>query len=210
MMRNYENDVARHRDLERVKKQEELDNDKRFLNALEYQQMLDRQKKLEEKMKLKEEVDHDLERSKQRKYMEGIQRVADVEKNKKLFTDYDNMLNGREKAYKDKLSAMNDRIYNNGMKHTDFMNNEAHHGIRNDPFYLKNDFNFNRRLAEMKEKEKDAMRHDPSKMAERMRMVNILFKNFSKKILMSLIVNRNTISLVIKTITELTLIIRIR
>ena len=86
--------------------------------------------------------------------------------------EYDSMITGREKAYRDKMNAMNARIYHNGMKHADYMS-EANSKIRDDPFHLQNDFEFNRKLAEMKANEKEAIRNDPNNMAERMKLVNL-------------------------------------
>jgi hypothetical protein len=64
MQRNYEDDMMKQREVDKIKKQDELDKDMRFLNAIEYQKMLDRQKKLEDRMKMKSDFDIDLERSK--------------------------------------------------------------------------------------------------------------------------------------------------
>jgi hypothetical protein len=69
MMKDHEDDMMRHCELGRMKKQEEFDKDMRFLNAVEYQKMLDRQKQLEGKMKLKSDFDNDMERSKHNKHV---------------------------------------------------------------------------------------------------------------------------------------------
>jgi hypothetical protein len=106
--------------------------------------------------------------------MNEMARNADQEMTKKLMSDYDYALYGNERVYRDRLNAMNEKIYNHGMKHNDYLN-EANSKIRNDPFHLKNDFDFNRKLAEMKAYEKEAKKNDPNNMAERLRMVRQLF-----------------------------------
>jgi hypothetical protein len=111
--------------------------------------------------------------------MQEMQRQAEREKSRKLMTDYDTMLDDRERAYKDKINSMNEKIYSHGMKHTNFLNNEAN-GCRSEPFHLRNDFDFNRKMAEMKANEKDAIRNNPNHMAERRRMVNYQINALAK------------------------------
>jgi hypothetical protein len=101
-----------------------------------------------------------------------MRRQVDQEKSKVLMKEYDSMITGREKAYRDKMNAMNDKIYHHGMKHADYMN-EANSKVRNDPFHLMNDFDFNKRLAEMKANEREAKRNDPNNMVERVKMVKL-------------------------------------
>lgn len=97
--------------------------------------------------------------------MEEVERVADVERHKKLMEEYNQDWLNNERRYKDKISGMNDNIYKHGMQLNSYIHSEK------EPYYLKNDHDFNKRLAELKALERDYMRNDPAKVQERMRMV---------------------------------------
>lgn len=78
LMKQHENEAMNHKDKEReqvdfinllliYQKIHELENDKKFLDSIEYQKYLENQKKLEQKMKLKNEHLNDLENYYKRK-----------------------------------------------------------------------------------------------------------------------------------------------
>jgi hypothetical protein len=69
IMKNHEDDIMKQKDCVRMKKQEELDKDIKFLNGVEYQRMLDQQKRHDDKMRLKSDFDNDLERSKHQRHV---------------------------------------------------------------------------------------------------------------------------------------------
>jgi hypothetical protein len=97
--------------------------------------------------------------------VEEVERQADVEKHRKQMDEYNQDWLNIEKRYKDKINNMNDNIYKHGMQLNSFTQNDK------DPYYLMNDNEFNKRLAELKSLERDYLKNDPTKIQERIRMV---------------------------------------
>jgi hypothetical protein len=95
-----------------------------------------------------------------------MERTADAERQKKLMEEFNQDWSVNERRYKDKINGMNENIYKHGMQLNSYIHNEK------EPYYLKNDHDFNKRLAELKALERDFMRNDPAKVQERLRMVS--------------------------------------
>jgi len=97
--------------------------------------------------------------------MDDVNKLVETENYKKLINQYDQGWMNLEKRYKDKINQMNEKIYNHGLQLNNYLHNEK------EPFYLKNDHDFNRRLAEIKANDKEAIKHDQNPLKERIRMV---------------------------------------
>lgn len=68
---------------------------------------------------------------------------------------------------------MNDKIYNHGSNFADYAKNYNLDSNIKEPFHIKNDYEFNRQLAEIKAHEKELMKHDPKLLNERLQEVSI-------------------------------------
>lgn len=71
---------------------------------------------------------------------------------------------------------MNNRIYNNAINHTGYMNDHSNGPFPNDPFYLKNDFEFNQRLAQQRADDREHLRKDQGAVDERLKDVDYQLK----------------------------------
>lgn len=86
----------------------------------------------------------------------------------KLIEEQNKMTYDREMEYRNKINSMNEKIYEHGQKFTDLMNFNNSPQL-NELFTLRDDHQFNRKLAEMKEIEREKIKKDPSKAQERLK-----------------------------------------
>lgn len=78
---------------------------------------------------------------------------------------------------------MNERIYDNVIKHNGYNHNSnSEQTIYTEPYYLKNDVEFNKRVGEMKARERDFIKKDPTLVNERLKDLDRLreFENKQK------------------------------
>ena len=76
----------------------------------------------------------------------------------------------RDFQYRNKLNNMNEKIYNNALKFSGYIQNSGSLSPKvNEPFFVKNDHEFNRRVAEMKFQEKENQKKDPTSLNERLK-----------------------------------------
>jgi hypothetical protein len=93
---------------------------------------------------------------------------ADIVLSQKLIEEQNKRIFDREMEYRNKINSMNDKIYEHGQKFTDLVkvNNAPE---LNELFNLRDDQQFNRKLAEIKEIEREKLRKDPTKVQERLK-----------------------------------------
>jgi hypothetical protein len=115
--------------------------------------------------------------------MEEMKRKDDILNNQRLIEEQNKQLNDRENQYRNKITSMNDRIYNNAMKYNGFVSDGASSPKMNDLYQVKNDHEFNKRLAEMRAMDKETFKRDKSLVYERLRDSE-LQKEFDNKMKM--------------------------
>jgi hypothetical protein len=77
---------------------------------------------------------------------------------------------------------MNNKIYNNALNLNGYIQNQSPSTNKNnEPYYLKNDYEFNKRLAELKAQEKEIQRKDPSGVNARLQEADRL-RDFESKL----------------------------
>jgi hypothetical protein len=87
----------------------------------------------------------------------------------------------RDFQYRNKLNNMNEKIYNNALKFSGYIQNSGSLSPKvNEPFFVKNDHEFNRRVAEMKFQEKENQKKDPTSLNERLKDLDRLNEFQSK------------------------------
>lgn len=121
-------------------------------NLQQYQSMIDAQRQIEKekKEKLRKEQENDLQNFYKKKDMERLERIKEGKNNIELFQQENKRRLDSYSQYKSKIDSMNSRIYNNAMKYNEFVNG----GANGDVFKTNNDFDFNKKIAEMHSKEK--------------------------------------------------------
>lgn len=121
-------------------------------NVKQYQIQTETQRKLdqEKKEKIRQEQENDLLNYYKRKDKERLDKIKEGQINQELFQQQNQRLNDSYNQYKNKIASMNNRIYNNALRYNEFVN-----GGKNDDLYkANNDFDFNKRIAELRSKEK--------------------------------------------------------
>ena len=98
-------------------------------------------------------------REKQKEKKESEEYIHNKMKND-IFLDLEN-------KYRSKISTMNNNIYKNALRYNDYLND----GKNNEIFKVKNDLIFNKKLAEMKEKEKQ------EQMLQKIKNINVQKEN---------------------------------
>ena len=117
-----------------------------------YQQEILKEKQIEKEKRenLRQLQKEDLLNYYRRKDEERSLRDKELENNLKTMKERDNKLFGSYNQYKDKIYKLNNNIYDNVLRHNDYMN-----GGKNDElFKVNNDLEYNRRIAELKDREK--------------------------------------------------------
>lgn len=104
---------------------------------------------------------------------------------KKLIEEQNRIQDARDMQYRNKLNNMNEKIYDNALKYSGYIQNSGDNlspKVKvNEPFFLKNDHEFNRRVAEMRLQEKENIKNDHTMINERLRDLDRL-KEFESKI----------------------------
>jgi hypothetical protein len=91
----------------------------------------------------------------------------------------------RDMQYRNKLNNMNEKIYNNALKYSGYIQNSGDPLTPkvkvNEPFFVKNDHEFNRMVAEMRVQEKESIKKDPTMVNERLKDLDRL-REFESKV----------------------------
>jgi hypothetical protein len=91
------------------------------------------------------------------------------------------MQDDRDDFHRNKLNTINNKIYDKALQYSGYLENNLSNSPKvSEPFYLKNDHEFNRRLAEMKFYEKDMQKKDLTKVNERLKEEQI-YRYFQSK-----------------------------
>ena len=117
-----------------------------------YQQEILKEKQIEKEKKenLRQLQQEDLLNYYRRKDEERSLRDKELEKNLKTMKERENKLYDSYNQYKDKIYKLNNHIYENALRYNDYMN-----GGKNDElFKVNNDLEYNKRIAELKDREK--------------------------------------------------------
>ena len=117
-----------------------------------YQQEILNEKKIEKEKKenLRQLQQEDLLNFYRRKDEERSLRDKELENNLKTMKERENKLFDSYNQYKDKIYKLNNNIYENALRYNDYMN-----GGKNDElFKVNNDLEYNKRIAELKDREK--------------------------------------------------------
>ena len=77
-------------------------------------------------------------------------RNQELERNLKTLSERENRLFDSYNQYKDKIYKLNNKIYDNALRYNDYMNG----GKNDDIFKVNNDLEYNKRIAELKDREK--------------------------------------------------------
>ena len=124
-----------------------------YLNGMNnYQQEILKEKKIEKEKRenLRQLQQEDLLNYYRRKDEERSLRDKELEKNLKTMKERENKLFDSYNQYKDKIYKLNNHIYENALRYNDYMN-----GGKNDElFKVNNDLEYNKRIAELKDREK--------------------------------------------------------
>lgn len=92
------------------------------------------------------------------------------EENRKLYEPYN--------QYRDKLNSINNDIYGKVYKFNGYMNEP----INNEAFKAKNDYEFNKYIADQRNKEREIRKFDPNEINKRLQEVYIHQYNLYKHI----------------------------
>ena len=117
-----------------------------------YQQEILKEKQIEKEKKenLRQLQQEDLLNYYRKKDEEKSLRDKELEKNLKTMKERENKLFDSYNQYKDKIYKLNNHIYENALRYNDYMN-----GGKNDElFKVNNDLEYNKRIAELKDREK--------------------------------------------------------
>ena len=150
---SYNQKEAMQKRMEKEKEKKQRYNEY-MTNLQQYQSQCDLQKKIEreKKEKRRQELENDLYSYYQRKDKERLDKLQEEKMNQQLFEQQNDYRNNMYNQYRNKIDSMNHRIYSNAMRYNNFVNG----GANDDLFTSSNDYDYNRKIAEMKEKE----RHD--------------------------------------------------
>ena len=117
-----------------------------------YQQEILKEKKIEKEKRenLRQLQQEDLLNYYRRKDEERSLRDKELENNLKTMKERENKIFDSYNQYKDKIYKLNNNIYENALRYNDYMN-----GGKNDElFKVNNDLEYNKRIAELKDREK--------------------------------------------------------
>jgi hypothetical protein len=128
---------------------------------------------MEIKSKLKNDQMQDLGNFFQKKQIDDLKRDEERKNYNKLIEGQIRKQEERDNEYRNKLNQMNDKVYDHGLKHTGYLQNHSNSPTKNEPFHVRNDHEFNRKLAEMRANEKGNLKNDQTLVQERMREMEI-------------------------------------
>lgn len=98
-----------------------------------------------------------------------MKKYEDVLNNHKLIDEQIRKQDERDFYHRNKLNSINNKIYDKAIKFNDYIQNKTNTPICNEPFYLKNDHEFNRRVAEIKNTEKENLKKDQTALNQRLK-----------------------------------------
>ena len=165
MNRGYEDEANMRREKERRRKMEEAEMDRKRLEGIKRQEEMEYQMRQEQKKRLLNEQLNDLDRYNRKKELDNMKKAEEGKENLKLFDEENQKWLDPYNQYKNKLDAMNNKIYGNVYKYNDFL----HDPISKDAFKAKNDFEFNRMIAEQRERDRENQRKNPLGLEQRMK-----------------------------------------
>lgn len=136
------------RQLQKQQRYKEYLNDlTNYNNQINYQLQIERAKK----ERIRQDKEQDLQNFRQKKEIERLNKLKEHERNKTLFQEEsERFLNNAYDRYKDRLNKMNNKIFNNAMRYSDYIQG----GNGRELYYGNNDYDYNRKVAEMHAKEK--------------------------------------------------------
>ena len=132
-----------------IRKQNEYYADvNQFNNQINFQLSLERDKK----EKIKQEKEHDLQNYLIKKEHEKQIKMKENEQNKILFKEESSrFLDNEYEQYRNKISKMNNNIYSHAKSYSNYIGND----YKKDLYDSNNDFDYNRKIAEMHAKGKN-------------------------------------------------------
>lgn len=132
-----------------IRKQNEYFADvNQFNNQINFQLSLERDKK----EKIKQEKEHDLQNYLIKKEHEKQIKMKENEQNKILFKEESSrFLDNEYEQYRNKISKMNNNIYSHAKSYSNYIGND----YKKDLYDSNNDFDYNRKIAEMQAKGKN-------------------------------------------------------
>lgn len=131
-----------------------MENLKNFNNQSRLQQQLD----FEKKEKLRRDNEENLQRYFIKKEAEKRNKMADASMIPKLLEEENSRMNQPHSDYMNKITSMNNRIYNNARRLNKFIT-----GNESDLYSNTNDIEYNKKLAEMHLKEKHDQLYSPDR-----------------------------------------------
>jgi hypothetical protein len=165
MIRGYEDEANYRKEQQKRRKMEEIEADRKRLEGMGNQEEQEHKLKNDQKKKLLNEQLNDLDEFNRKKARDQQKKLAEDELNRQLFAEQDRRMLEPLNQYKDRLNNMNNRIYGNVYKYNGILNSP----IDNDAFNAKDDYEFNRRIAEQRARERDDRRRNPEGLEERLR-----------------------------------------
>ena len=165
MNRGYEDEVNFRKEQERRRKMEEDELDRKRLEGLKRQDELEYQMRKEQKNRLLSEQLNDLDKYNRKKELDNLKKAEEGKENKKLFDEENQRMLGPYNQYRNRLNDLNNKIYGNVYKYNDLMNGP----INKDAFNAKNDFEFNRIIAEQREKDRENQKKNPLGLDQRLK-----------------------------------------
>jgi len=153
---NQQNEIENHKNRDVYLKQMDKDERQQFLRNNDDVMVRDKQKILENKKLLNNIQQKEYEDFHRNKQMErDMNRQKQIEENKKNFEIYEKSINDRENNYRIKMEKLNGQIYDKVKSHNDFLkNNLDNRSINPSALENKNDFDFNKKMLEEKERQK--------------------------------------------------------
>ena len=129
------------------------------------QDKLEYQMRKEQKNRLLSEQLNDLDKYNRKKELDNLKKAEEGKENKKLFDEENQRMLGPYNQYRNRLNDLNNKIYGNVYKYNDLMNGP----INKDAFNAKNDFEFNRIIAEQREKDRENQKKNPLGLDQRLK-----------------------------------------
>ena len=156
MMKSYENEAYLKKENMRKKKELENEEDRKKLLNVSALEIMEKEKEKEKKQKLLSSQIDDLNNFNRRKLLNNKLKMAEDQKFIQNFNNESNKW-GSYNQMQNKLKNKNEKIYGNCSKYNDLI------GDPYDPnaFNAKNDLEFNKIIAEQKERQRKKNRSDP-------------------------------------------------
>jgi len=140
------------------------------LQNINYHNALERQMLQEKKMQLKSDGINEMDNFYQKRNAETLKKYSDNLDNVRLIEEQNRRQTQRENDYRSKLNNMNEKIYDHAMNFNGYIQNSKSDSPKfSEPFHIKNDYEFNRKVAENKAIEKENFKKDPMPINRRLR-----------------------------------------